>query len=613
MCGIIAYTGNDDAINILLSNLRRLEYRGYDSAGIAYETEGSLWVKKVKGKVQALHDKLNADTPERDGLPESHCGIAHTRWATHGTPEARNAHPHTDASGDIAVVHNGIIENYQDIKHRLSAKGYTFESDTDSEVLAKLIGEYSDGDLLAAVTQALRRVKGTFGIAVISRRFPGTLIVARRGSPIVIGKGIGETIVASDPTAVITRTQQVIFLNDDDIAMITPEKIDIRDLRDVPVAREVSTLDWDPDLIEKGGYKHFMLKEIFEQPESLKDTIRGRLDLDNGTSLLSGLSLTSREIAAISRVLFMACGTSLYASMVGKNCMEALAHLPSEVEQAAEFRYKNPIISPHDLALAVSQSGETADTLAAAREAKRKGALIAGICNAVGSTIARETECGVYLHAGPEIGVASTKAFSAQVIVMLMMALKFGRCRHLTHPEGINLCTEIQQLPEMVKHVLDQNAAIRKLAERYAVYEHFFFLGRGFLYPVALEGALKLKEISYIHAEGYHASELKHGPIALLCDQTPVFAMLNDIPGVEKTISNVMECKARNAPVLGITTEGSKHCSKLNGHVEIPACSPYAVPIPTVVALQLFAYHVADLRGCEIDQPRNLAKSVTVE
>jgi glucosamine--fructose-6-phosphate aminotransferase (isomerizing) len=613
MCGIVGYIGKRSACDILLSGLRRLEYRGYDSAGIALQTGDRLVVVKQTGKVASLERHVSETiSPEVRNL--AHMGIAHTRWATHGLPTEANAHPHLADGGRLALVHNGIIENYASLRRQLEARGCVFASQTDTEVLAHLIGTFDTGDLLAAVTQALKRVDGTYGIAVVSTRHPEQLVVARKGSPLVIGIGDGETIVASDVSAIVSHTRQVIYLQDGDVALVTADGPQIFTLDNASVDRAVSSVEWEIGAAEKGGYAHFMLKEIFEQPISLQNTIRGRLDLSLGTAVLSGLSLTPRELAAIHRLVIVACGTSLHAGMVGKYLFEGLADLPTDPEQAAEFRYCNPILGPDDLVVAISQSGETADTLAAVRESIQKGALVAGLCNVVGSTIAREAGRGVYLHAGPEIGVASTKAFTAQVTVLLMMALKLGRCRRLSREVGLSLCEEIRNLPALQEAVLKQNDAIAAIAEKYAKATNAFFIGRGILYPTALEGALKLKEISYIHAEGYQAAELKHGPIALLDENLPVIALLNDIPGKEKTLGNVQECRARRAPVIGLVTEGDHEAEQMVcDAIRLPRTSAYTAPVVTAVALQLFAYHVARLRGCEIDQPRNLAKSVTVE
>jgi len=613
MCGIVGYVGKANVCEILLNGLRRLEYRGYDSAGIALISGGELQVLKSVGKVARLVERVSADWPEtlRAGAV---AGIAHTRWATHGPATEINAHPHGDQSGRLMLVHNGIIENYAALRRQMEERGHTFRSQTDTEVLAHLVGECYRGNLFEAVSQALKHVEGTYGIAVLSVAHPGEIVVARNGSPLLIGLNDGASIVASDASAIIAHTRQVIYLQDGDVALVKADGVDIRNLDRIPVDRAVSQIDWDDAAAEKGGYEHFMLKEIFEQPDALRNTIRGRLDEQAGSSILAGMSLTPREMDAVNRVNIVACGTSLYAGMTGRYAFEGLANIPTDTEQAAEFRYRNPIIGPDSLVVAVSQSGETIDTLAAVREAQRKGALVEGICNVVGSTIARESGRGVYLHAGPEIGVASTKAFTSQVLVLVMMALAFGRSRRLSREEGMALCREIAGVPELVRRVLAQDAAIAKLAEKLAPVQNAFFIGRGVLYPAALEGALKLKEISYIHAEGYHAAELKHGPIALLDEHTPVVALLNDVPGRDKMQGNVQECRARHAPVIGIASEGDAEIATLVPDcIFVPRTGVYTTPILAVVALQLLAYHVARLRGCPIDQPRNLAKSVTVE
>ena len=598
---------------MLLNGLRRLEYRGYDSAGLAVLDEDRIVISKAPGKVSVLSDRARAEWPA-DRFARVTTGIAHTRWATHGPPTEVNAHPHLDRSGEIALVHNGIIENYRALRSRLVSKGHFFASETDTEVLAHLIGECDRGDFFQAVCDALHQVEGTFGIAVLSAREPEKIITARRGSSIVIGIGEGETIIASDAAAILAHTQRVIYLNDDDIAIVTAEGVDIRDLHNIPVTREIAELGYDAAAAEKGGYEHFMLKEIHEQPDALANAIRGRLDFSLGSSVLAGMGASARELAALQRVVLVGCGTSLHAGLVGEYAFEDLADIHTEVQQAAEFRYRNPILGSRDLVVAISQSGETADTLAAVREANQKGAFVMSLCNVVGSTIARETGRGVYLHAGPEISVASTKAFTCQVAVLLMMALKLGRGRRFSREEGIQLAKEIDQLPALVSKVLLQNARIAEIAKEYARNEHAFFIGRGPMYPVALEGALKLKEISYVHAEGYHAAELKHGPIALLQPGTPVIAIACDVPGKEKMLGNIEECCARGARVVGLVTERDHATAeRMHDFITIPRCHPLVATIPAVVALQLFAYHVARHRGCEIDQPRNLAKSVTVE
>ncbi len=610
MCGIVGYIGGEPALPILLEGLRRLEYRGYDSAGLALVDNGEVRLARSVGKVGALATQTAAELSDHPGR----VGIAHTRWATHGAPTQANAHPHRDDQAEFVCVHNGIIENYRALRDQLKRKGHTFTSETDSEVIPHLIREFYQGDFLQAVAAALGQLEGTYGIAVVSKHHPDQLITARRGSPIVVGLSDTENIVASDVSAIVEHTRNVIYLNDGDIALVTADDVNIRNLDNVPVARDVQAVEWDVEAVEKSGYDHFMLKEIFEQPEAIRNAIRGRLDHEVGSAILSGLNMTPQDLVHINRVIIAACGTSMHAGMVGEYFFEDLADLLSEVEQAAEFRYRNPIIDGRSLIVAVSQSGETADTLAALREAKMKGGQVAGLCNVVGSTIAREAGRGVYLHAGPEIGVASTKAFTCQVSVLLMMALKFGRARRYTRDAGLELAEEIESIPDLVQQVLDHTDEIKAAAERWADCANFFFIGRGYLYPVALEGALKLKEISYIHAEGYHAAELKHGPIALLEDNVPVVALANDVPGKDKILGNIQECIARKSPVIITATEGDDDVKDITDDVLwIPKSSQYVAPITTAVALQLFSYYVANQRGCAIDQPRNLAKSVTVE
>lgn len=615
MCGIVGYVGPKEAPDLLIASLRRLEYRGYDSAGISIVRDGDILTLKNPGKVEGLAKRVGEEW-SGDVRSGAHSGIAHTRWATHGPPTEVNAHPHADQSGRLSLVHNGIIENYAEIKAQLTSKGHTFASQTDSEVLAHLIGEYYDdcGDLLQAVCAAMRQVEGTLGIAVLCADHPDRLLVARRGSPLVIGVGDDETIVGSDAAAIVAHTNRVIYLNDDDVAVVSAGSVEVRTVNNVSVSREISLLEWDADAAEKGGFEHFMLKEIFEQPDAIRNSIRGRLDETLGSAKLGGLAMTPREVAEIGRMVMVACGTSMHAGLVARFYFEDLAHLPAEVEQAAEFRYRNPILSPRDLVLAISQSGETADTLAAVREAKLKGAVVAGLCNVVGSTIARETGRGVYLHAGPEIGVASTKAFTCQVSILLMMALKFGRCRRLSREQGLEIAAAVRSIPDLAARALEQNDAIARVAEKYVQIRDAFYIGRGTMYPVALEGALKLKEISYIHAEGYHAAELKHGPIALLEPGVPVVALATETAGREKMIGNIQECRARKAPVIAVVSgDDTAFDAMADDVLRVPRCPPLVAPVPTAVILQLFAYHVARLRGCEIDQPRNLAKSVTVE
>jgi len=613
MCGIVGYVGPGQARNVILSGLRRLEYRGYDSAGVALLPAGTnaLQVVKTPGKIADLQTRLESDLP---GDTDCHLGIGHTRWATHGAPTEANAHPHLSNNGRIAVVHNGIIENYTDLRKRLVEKGCRFASETDTEVIAHLVDQCYEGDLRNAVAAALEQLEGAYGIAVVSPEHPGLIVAARKGSPVTIGVCDGETIVASDVCAVVSHTSRVVFLDDGDIAACRADDIDITTATNIPISRELTHVDWDVGQIAKGGFDHFMLKEIHEQPQALANVTRGRLIEQDGTAKLSGMQMNAYETARIDRLVIAACGTSYYAGMVGKYLFEDFADMPADIQQAAEFRYRNPIIQRDTAMLAISQSGETADTLAAVREALRKGATVMGICNVVGSTIAREAGRGVYLHAGPEIGVASTKAFSCQVAVMAMMAILFGRTRRLSQDAGRRMVREIASLPDIARAVLEQEDHIRAVAEKYAGAEDFFYIGRGYMFPAAMEGALKLKEISYIHAEGYHAAELKHGPIALLEAKVPVVAAVPDIPGKGKTISNMQECRAREAPVIAIATAGDdsvqEHSSDI---ITVPPCSDFLASIPVVIAEQLFAYHVAKLRGCPIDQPRNLAKSVTVE
>ena len=612
MCGIIGYIGTRPATPILIGGLKRLEYRGYDSAGLALLEPKSISTYRSVGKVAHLVEKVRLNlTPERQN--ELTVGIAHTRWATHGAPTEANAHPHYDKSRRICVVHNGIIENYRTIREKLQAKGHKFDSDTDTEALSRLIGECYRGDLRKAVINALRQIEGAYGIAVLCADEPDKMVVARKGSPLVIGIGEGECLVASDPSALVAHTQRVIYLDDGDVAVITPDLVDIRNLDDEPIERNVSELGLDVGAVEKGGYEHFMLKEIFEQPETVRNALRGRIDLKEGTAILSGMNATPAELAEIARIIVVGCGTSLHAGMVGEFAFEDVAGISTEVQQAAEFRYRNPIVDRNDMVIAISQSGETADTLAAIRKAKEKGTKVFGLVNVVGSAIAREAGRGVFIHAGPEISVASTKAFTGQVAVLLLMALKLGRTRRLSNEDSMKLAQEINRLPELVEFVLKQNDAIAKVAERMAQSDHAFFLGRGPMHPVALEGALKLKEISYVHAEGYHAAEMKHGPIALLTPGVPVVVLANHSPVLDKVWSNAEECKARGARIIAVVTEGEPKTDLADDTIVLPPCSPLVATIPAAVALQLLAYHVARLRGCSIDQPRNLAKSVTVE
>lgn len=613
MCGIVGYIGHRDPLEIVVGGLHRLEYRGYDSAGVAFLQDEADRVEVIRavGKIRDLERELRRQAPQ---VARHRIGIGHTRWATHGAPTEQNAHPHRSRNGKFAIVHNGIIENYAEIRRRLIGKGYVFSSETDSEVVAHLLEELYEGDFRAAVVRMLEHLQGAYGLCMMCSDHPDMLIAARKGSPIVVGVGKDETIIASDVSAIVNYTNRVIYLKDGDIVTASTAQVDIVECNSMPVSRETSEIEWDVEQIEKGGYDHFMLKEIHEQPDAIANAIRGRLIPEDGTSVLSGMHMDAGEMARVDRMIIAACGTSYYAGMTGQYFFEDFAGIPTVVEQAAEFRYRNPVIQRDSCMLAISQSGETADTLAAVREARRKGTRVLGICNVVGSTIARETGAGVYLHAGPEISVASTKAFTCQVAVLALLALGFARTRRMSVEEGRRVAEGLQGLPDLVRRVLEMAPAIQAVAERYAAYENFFFIGRGYLYPAALEGALKLKEISYIHAEGYHAAELKHGPIALLGEEVPVVALAPDTPGKGKTQGNMQECLARKSPVLAIATEGDEeiraHCTDV---LHIPKCPEFITTIPVVVVEQLLAYYIARARGCPIDQPRNLAKSVTVE
>ncbi|MFA6815968.1 MAG: glutamine--fructose-6-phosphate transaminase (isomerizing) [Lentisphaeria bacterium] len=607
MCGIVGYIGKENAKEILIDGLRHLEYRGYDSAGIALLGE-KIRVVKAVGKVQNLAAKLSQDND-----PET-IGIAHTRWATHGAPEEKNAHPHLDDSKQFAVVHNGIIDNYTTLRKQLIAKGHSFLSDTDSEVIPHLIAEFYHGDFVKAVAAALQQLHGTYAIAAISSLHPDMMITARLGSPIVIGLGVDSNIVASDITALVAHTKNVIYLNDGEMGILTRDNVQLRTLTNIPIEHEISQITWDIETAGKSGYEHFMLKEMHEQPASISDTIRGRLNFQLGNAILSGLNMSTHSIAKIDHVVIVGCGSSLHAGLIGEYYFEDIANIPTKVEQAAEFRYRNPIIEPSTLVIPISQSGETADTLAAVREALNKGAVVTAISNVVGSTIARESGRGIYLHAGPEIGVASTKAFTCQVTMLLLMALLFGRNRRLSCEEGIKLVHEIESIPDLIQQVLDTAPAIEQIAYKYKDARAAFYIGRGTLYPVALEGALKLKEISYVHAEGYNAAELKHGPIALLDQNVPIIALANNVPGQDKIIGNIQECIARKAPIIAVVSGPETSIETLTSDlIRVPDSSRFIAPLTTAVALQLFAYYSAKARGCDIDQPRNLAKSVTVE
>ncbi|MBO4712642.1 MAG: glutamine--fructose-6-phosphate transaminase (isomerizing) [Fibrobacter sp.] len=609
MCGIVAYIGTNEALPILVGGLKKLEYRGYDSSGVALIDNGTIKTVKASGKIKELEDKL------KENPPKGTIGIAHTRWATHGAPTVENAHPHTSYNGKISIVHNGIIENYASLKAKLISDGVKFQSETDTEVVAHLIARFYTGDLKTAVLKAIAKIEGTFGLAVISSDEPGTLIGARRGSPLILGIGNeGDFFLASDVSAIINHTQKVVYLDDNDIVQVKNGCYSIVNMNSHEVQREVKDVDFDADAVAKGGFPHFMLKEIFEQPEVLRNTMRGRLLVAEGNAKLAGLDTNINELRNINRIIITACGTSYYAGMVGEYMIEDLAGVPVEVEYASEFRYRNPIIKPGTLVLAISQSGETADTLAALKEAQQKGATALAICNGVGSTIARTSDGGVYLHAGPEIGVASTKAFTSQVTVLAMIALLLGRQRRLSFEAGADIARSLLDLPLLAEETLKLSDKIKDLAAQYSKANNFLYLGRHFNYPVAMEGALKLKEISYIHAEGYPAAEMKHGPIALIDENMPVVVIAPKDALFDKIISNVREIKARGGRVIAITTEDCHPLDEIADHIiKVPKTIPMLMPILTCIPLQLLAYHIAVLRGNDVDQPRNLAKSVTVE
>ncbi|HOJ18360.1 MAG TPA: glutamine--fructose-6-phosphate transaminase (isomerizing) [Ignavibacteriaceae bacterium] len=610
MCGIVGYTGKRDCIPILIEGLKRLEYRGYDSAGIGYFDKDKLAYIKRKGRVTELESLVEG------GKIVSKTGIGHTRWATHGIPNEINAHPHFSKNRDILLIHNGIIENYQALKKILINEGYKFESETDSEVIVHLIDRfikkgYSFSD---SVRHTLIEIEGTYGLAIIYEKEPDKIIAAKKGSPLVIGIGGDENIIASDINALIAHTKQVIYLEDYEIAEITKEGILVRNIHDIPVEKEVIELSMTVEEISKGGYSTFMLKEIFEQPDALTNAMRGRIIVDEGRVKLGGLEGIIDRLYHSERIIISGCGTSWHAGLVGEYMFEQYLRIPTEVEYASEFRYRNPVLSEKDAVIFISQSGETADTLAALKEAKTKGALCLGICNAVGSSIARESHGGVYTHAGPEIGVASTKAFTSQLVVLALITILLARRKELSLTDGRNLLTEFQSIPDKVRKILELNNQIEKIAEDFKNSTNFLYLGRGYNFPVALEGALKLKEISYIHAEGYPAAEMKHGPIALIDENMPVVVIAPKDSTYEKIISNIQEVKARNGKIIAIAIEGDDEIEKIVDYViRVPDTIRIFMPILTVLPLQLLAYHIAVNKGLNVDQPRNLAKSVTVE
>ena len=621
MCGIIGYVGKKAASPILLEGLRRLEYRGYDSAGVAILDNAAFSLRKKKGRIDEGIARVLKAEPAAGSL-----GIAHTRWATHGVPSDSNCHPHLDASGKIAVVHNGVIENYDALKQRLLRAGHKFKSDTDTEVLAHLIGEHYEkrkignrkseigNELAQAVCDALREVIGTYGLAVICTDFPDTIIGARRGSPLIIGIGKHENFLASDANAIVAHTKKVVYLNDYDVATITPERFDVLNLGTDTANVQISNLEFSQEDAARGKHAHFMLKEIYEQPQTILNALRGRLDFEGATAKFGGLNMTAAELRNIDRIIIAASGTSWHAALVGEYLIEELAQLPVEVEFAHEFCYRNCPLEKNTVLLVLSQSGETADTLAALREAKRRGHRALAIVNVVGSTIARESDGGIYMHAGPEIGVASTKAVVSTISILTLLAVHLGRLRNLSAKRALDVLHGLEALPKQIEKILSQNDALKKVAKKYAKADDFFFLGRGYTFPIALEGALKLKEISYIHAEGYSAAEMKHGPIALIDKNTPTVFLVPQDAMYDKTMANLAMIRARQGPIIALATEGDKAIKKVADDViYLPPTLDLLNPILATVPLQLFAYHIAVARGCDVDKPRNLAKSVTVE
>ena len=618
MCGIIGYVGKKTAAPILLEALRRLQYRGYDSAGLAVLADGRLVLRKKVGKLDDGLARLVQDQPVA-----GHLGIGHTRWATHGPPSDENSHPHLDQSGKIAVVHNGVIENCDRLKERFLKAGHTFLSATDTEVLAHLIGDHYERQprangqprsLTQAVCDALREVIGTYGLAVISSEHPGQIIGARRGSPLIIGIGDHENFLTSDANAIVAHTRQVVYLNDYDVATVTADRFDVQSLGADTAKVQISRLEFASEEAERGLYAHFMLKEIFEQPRTVENALRGRIDFEGATARFGGLNMSVAELRSIERIVIGATGTSWHAALVGEYLIEELAHLPVEVEFSHEFSTRNAPLQRDTVLLVLSQSGETADTLGALREAKRRGHRALAIINVVGSTIARESDGGIYMHAGPEIGVASTKAFLSTLTILALLAVHLGRMRMLSAARAMDILRALEAAPAQIESILAQDQAIKKLALKYAAADDFFFLGRGYTYPIALEGALKLKEISYIHAEGYSAAEMKHGPIALIDPKTPTVFLLPQDSMYEKTLANLSMIRARKGPIIALATEGDTQIQKVADDVfYLPKTLEPIYPILAVVPLQLFAYHIAVARGCDVDKPRNLAKSVTVQ
>jgi glutamine---fructose-6-phosphate transaminase (isomerizing) len=607
MCGIVGYTGGREAQPILLDGLARLEYRGYDSSGVA-TLNGKMYVRKAVGRIAELRQALSVQPVAGT------TGICHTRWATHGNVTEANAHPHLGGDGSIAVVHNGVIENYDALKRQLQSQGVQFHSQTDTEVIAHLIASHLNGDLVEAVRKTLTRLKGTYGLAVVSPRFPNLIVGARLGSPLVVGLGEGEQFLASDASALVGQTQRVIYLEDHQLCVLTPDRCDILDVNAAATEAEVVALGGDVMDAELGGFDHFMLKEIYEQPDVIQRAMAGRLDESEATAHFAGLNLDASQLRQVDRIIMTACGTSYHAALIGEHLFEQFARMPVEVEYASEFRYRNPPVDKNTIILGITQSGETADTLAALRESKRKGQRTLGLCNVVGSSIAREVDDAIFLHAGPEIGVASTKAFIAQVTVLTLLAVHFGRTRHLTYQAGARILAELQAMPDALRDTLKCHDQVAAIARKYCHARNMLYLGRQYLFPMALEGALKLKEISYIHAEGYPAAEMKHGPIALVDADTPSVFLVPQGNVYDKVMSNLEEIKARGGPVIAIAGKGDAHVeAKADDIIHVPSVPEYLQPLVTAIPLQLLAYHIALLRGCDIDKPRNLAKSVTVE
>ncbi|MFW6362369.1 MAG: glutamine--fructose-6-phosphate transaminase (isomerizing) [Spirochaeta sp.] len=607
MCGIIGYCGPKPAVDVILEGLKRLEYRGYDSAGLSIGYQGILQVVKKTGKITDLRREVPKQLP-------GNWGIGHTRWATHGEVNDVNAHPHLDKKNKIAVVHNGIIENHSALKEKLVSDGIRFRSDTDSEVIVHLIESFYEGDLERAVKQALLLLRGTYGVLVMHVDQPDLIVGARNGSPLVLGVGQDEIFLASDVTAIMGHTKQVIYIEDGEVAVITPDSYRTTDLRDNVIDKQIDTVHWELEEIEKGSFAHFMLKEIYEQPESILRAMQGRIEKESATAHLGGLNLDRQELLNIERVKIVASGTSYHAGMVGAYLLEQLARIPCTAELSSELRYRNPIVERNTLYFVVSQSGETADTLYAMRELQRKGAKVLGICNVVGATIPRESDGGVYTHSGPEIAVASTKAFTSQLTVLFLFSLFMARMRHMSYEEGLSLVQALDTIPAKLTEILGRAGAIRDLAQKYSYAHSFLFLGRGINYPAAMEGALKLKEVSYIHAEGFSAAEIKHGPIALINEETPSLFLVPDDPLRDKVLSNMKEIKARKGPVIAIAVDGDDEVAEIADDVFfIPAADPIIYPFLLMIPMQLLSYHMALILGHNVDQPRNLAKSVTVE